>query len=175
MNAGDYAMAQEINSSILPVNTIEENWRLTNTIYLNSVTDDGSLVINDTDYAALNEIAMLDGGENGFGIYNARGMTGTEIYSFEEEEEDERSIQGINSVKIYPNPSSNYIYITNINTFDNIVQIILNDISGSEILSTSNKDQDCRIDVTHLESGIYLLKILNYDRILSNEKIIITK
>ena len=57
-----------------------------------------------------------------------------------------------NNLKIYPNPTSSYIYI---NT-NKELEIILHDILGKEIRREIYKD---KIDITYLEKGVYFINI----------------
>ena len=54
---------------------------------------------------------------------------------------------------IFPNPTSDMIYIKTLNTIE---RIELFDILGKQILSIKNKSE---IDVSSYQSGIYLLKV----------------
>lgn len=175
MSKAEYDSATSINNTIDPENTIEEYWQQTNDIYLNSIYENGNLIISDENFIALKGIALLDGGENGFGVYNARGMTGTEAYNFEEETEDEKSINSISSIRLYPNPAENVIYITNIKSQEKETQILLIDISGAELLNTPTEDEIYTLDISSIKPGVYILKILQSTKTILNEKLIIIK
>ena len=62
---------------------------------------------------------------------------------------------------IYPNPTSDYLNISNIHT-DFKVQIY--SILGSKLLDYSNAR---RINVESLNNGVYLIKIINQNRTYS--------
>lgn len=54
---------------------------------------------------------------------------------------------------VYPNPTHRFVYIKS----DNIQQVIVLDMSGKEILKTDRN----LIDLEHVESGIYLIKVID--------------
>ena len=60
--------------------------------------------------------------------------------------------------KIYPNPTSNYIHIDNIEFNDSI---LIYNIVGQLVYSDNSNGNQKTIDLTELDSGIYLLKISN--------------
>jgi len=67
-------------------------------------------------------------------------------------------------IKVYPNPAKNELIIENenLNKENETVQII--DFSGRIIIISQFEPSNSQltIDVSHLQSGIYLLKIGNY-------------
>lgn len=63
------------------------------------------------------------------------------------------------TISIYPNPTSGKLIIKQDNTFKN-AEIILSDLSGKSILSTSaDSSNELIIDLSHLNKGVYLLSI----------------
>ncbi len=60
------------------------------------------------------------------------------------------------SVRVYPNPTFDYVHINNFNE-NPIKRVSLYDISGKQIKTYSNNFN--RLDVRHLDSGLYFLKI----------------
>lgn len=60
----------------------------------------------------------------------------------------------LNNLKIYPNPTSSYIYIS----YDDELEVILFDVLGKEINRGFYKN---KVDVSYLDKGIYFLKILD--------------
>ncbi len=61
------------------------------------------------------------------------------------------------TIKIYPNPVRSTLYV-NIESSD-YNRIILYDISGKEVLSEKTHKGINRINVSHLEKGVYVLKV----------------
>lgn len=64
-----------------------------------------------------------------------------------------------NSFKIFPNPSSNYLNIKNLNIWPS--KLTIQDISGSILNSLSLMDHNNRLSVAHLPKGVYFITIEN--------------
>ena len=64
----------------------------------------------------------------------------------------------LNSLKIYPNPSSSYINIETQMT-NNLISLV--DLSGKVIFVKSTNSTIIRLDIEEFNSGIYILKIVN--------------
>ena len=60
--------------------------------------------------------------------------------------------------KIYPNPTSNFIYINNLE-FNDLISI--HNLVGQLVYSNKGNSHNKTIDLSELDSGIYLLKISN--------------
>lgn len=60
-------------------------------------------------------------------------------------------------VKLYPNPASNNIRFTNIQE----ATIMITDVTGKVVLQTEGVDENSLINVSNLNSGIYLVNIKN--------------
>lgn len=71
-----------------------------------------------------------------------------------------------NSIKLYPNPAN---AILNIETAVEIQSVEIYTIQGQKVVSSTEK----QINVSHLASGIYLVKILDSNNKISTNKIII--
>lgn len=74
-----------------------------------------------------------------------------------------------NNIKIYPNPTSNFINIELCNDFDIEIQLI--GIVG-EIISTKTSGSQFQLDLRSLPDGIYLMKIKHENQIISTNKIV---
>jgi hypothetical protein len=70
---------------------------------------------------------------------------------------DDLSLSGTAAIKIYPNPVSDIIYIQNAPETSYLVSIYR--ITGASILSTKMNSGDKSIDVSFLQSGLYLMNI----------------
>ncbi len=67
----------------------------------------------------------------------------------------------IEAFSIYPNPASDYLSIS-MNTLNTDKQNIqLYDISGKLVLSRSITDKTIKMNIKHLENGVYIVKIGN--------------
>ena len=62
-----------------------------------------------------------------------------------------------NNISIYPNPTSNFIQIKNLQTKANTINIL--DITGKIVKLVDSNSQNIKIDVSTLEKGIYIVKI----------------
>lgn len=83
-----------------------------------------------------------------------------------------------NSVKIYPNPASEYINIDLSNSVSNFKVINLFDISGKLLYSNNLSqvpNQIVSIPLTHFQNGTYLLKLNGINSNTITKKIIILK
>ncbi|MDP4704668.1 MAG: T9SS type A sorting domain-containing protein, partial [Polaribacter sp.] len=60
-------------------------------------------------------------------------------------------------VKLYPNPASNNIRLSNIQE----ATIMITDVTGKVVLQTEGVDENSLINVSNLNSGIYLVNIKN--------------
>jgi hypothetical protein len=63
----------------------------------------------------------------------------------------------IAKVKLYPNPASNSIQFANVQD----ATIIITDVTGKVVLQSAGVDENSIINVSHLNSGIYLVNIKN--------------
>ncbi|MDQ3142270.1 MAG: T9SS type A sorting domain-containing protein, partial [Bacteroidota bacterium] len=77
-----------------------------------------------------------------------------------------------NRIRLYPNPTKNWVIIENLNKDDSILKIDVLDIHGRYIQKESNGKSLDKINLStaNLKSGIYLLKIG-----FSNDKVILKK
>ncbi|ADX68562.1 FG-GAP-like repeat-containing protein [Weeksella virosa] len=77
-------------------------------------------------------------------------------FSFSASSKENLSISNIgksHQIKVYPNPSSEKIYIE----AQNITSVNLYDLQGSKIMIKMNNDKS--IDISDLENGMYILKV----------------
>lgn len=70
---------------------------------------------------------------------------------------DELSLQGTITMKVYPNPVSDVIYIQN--APETSYQLSIYRITGSLVLTNKMSSGDKSIDVSFLQSGLYLLNV----------------
>lgn len=66
----------------------------------------------------------------------------------------------VDKLKLYPSPTSTVINLVGLSNNDNASVTII-DISGKTVLSTTVNKNDSQIQVSHLASGIYFVKINN--------------
>ncbi|UPT71216.1 MAG: T9SS type A sorting domain-containing protein [Flavobacterium sp. JAD_PAG50586_2] len=95
------------------------------------------------------------GGYTGDGTYTARNVP-TQIGCTLGIDD----ISNSNSVKVYPNPAADFIYITVNN--QSISKITLFDVSGKKILELNQPVE--KIDISELTKGVYVLKLTSEDK-----------
>lgn len=119
--------------------------------YLDNDDDgDGILTINE-DYDHNGDPSDDDSNNNGIPDYLETTTTGTSDNSFK------------NAIKFYPNPASDILNIEN-NTGEEITDISVYSISGIRVKQTVNSNA---IQVSDLQSGIYLIKVKVDDQTLN--------
>jgi len=75
-----------------------------------------------------------------------------------------------NNIDVYPNPSKDIVYIKN--NSNNNLNIDVLDITGSFIKTVTISNGQNRIDVSDLQSGIYLLKYLKESQIYTKKLVV---
>jgi hypothetical protein len=83
------------------------------------------------------------------------------------------SIETLADIKVYPNPATDYIRISQSES-SGATQVILSDMIGNEIISTSLNAGEKTLDVSRLAEGCYLLRISTGNQIIS-KKVVIRK
>jgi hypothetical protein len=63
----------------------------------------------------------------------------------------------IKQFKLYPNPATDYFRISNIEK----ANVVITDVTGKVVLQTEGVDENSIINVSNLNSGIYLVNIKN--------------
>ena len=74
-------------------------------------------------------------------------------------------------IEIYPNPAKNEMYIFTEQNANNM-RVEMYDLAGKMVLETKNID--AKIDVSHLQKGIYIVKVVG-KKVFFTEKIILQK
>jgi len=90
---------------------------------------------------------------------NYAGFSGNSIWNFTTE--NTLSINDFESkqfISVFPNPTSELLNI-NFNNFDNEINLVLFDILGKKLFSKKITTTDYKINISHLPSGTYMLKI----------------
>jgi predicted secreted protein len=76
-------------------------------------------------------------------------------------------------VHVYPNPTSDFVYVTSNVSSGDVYSVSLQDLTGKIILQSNlNADSNFKLDVSHLSKGIYFLNIGNESN-MKVEKIIV--
>lgn len=75
----------------------------------------------------------------------------------------------LNSIKIYPNPSSGFL---NIQAEDEIEIIEVYDLAGKLMKTQNVRENNCQIDISDLDKGIYLIQIETSAGLFNNKIIL---
>lgn len=75
----------------------------------------------------------------------------------------------ISDIEIYPNPSSEFVYLNNL---EGIESIQIHNYNGQNIRILSADSTEMKIDISDLASGMYLLQFKNKSNQIVNKKII---
>ena len=181
IEAGEYAEAASLNSSIIPEQDIYLNLKTVLGIYLNTWCI-GRYELTVEEYETLYDIATLTPYEGGVGVYTARIMIGFEpdnngvAYRLEKPSNENASFENFT---LYPNPASNEITIEFKNEkFDDIDAMVkVCTLTGKLIYKTSfSTNHSFKVlPVNMLENGVYLYNIKLSNGIEGNGKLIILK
>jgi hypothetical protein len=76
------------------------------------------------------------------------------------------------NIKVYPNPAT---FTVNVSSPKEIAGIELYDISGKLILQDNNPDKNRNLNVSTLENGVYLLKVVSKEGCIRSNRIVISK
>jgi hypothetical protein len=84
---------------------------------------------------------------------------------------DDPDMQGI---MIYPNPTSFNFIITKDNSWDTNAQLRMYSINGKLMSSSKLSSSRQYVDVSNMNEGLYILEIINGDKV-STQKLIINR
>jgi hypothetical protein len=93
-------------------------------------------------------------------------------FSSTNEAEENQVIQLTSSVKIYPNPANNILYIEMENNNVNLIEI--RDVLGKLVISQTIEYKGS-INTQSLQNGIYFVNLVNESNLISSKKIVIIK
>ena len=75
------------------------------------------------------------------------------------------------NVKVYPNPTSSYLYVENVKD----AKIVLLNLLGKEVLIQKSIDRILKLDVSEFPNGLYILNIYNGNDVVSHKVKIVNK
>jgi hypothetical protein len=64
----------------------------------------------------------------------------------------------LNQVRVFPNPSSDFLFIENLPGNDPY-EVMICDVAGKEIISVSSKEKTLKVDLEGINSGMYFLQV----------------
>lgn len=115
--------------------------------YLDNDDDGDGVLTIDEDYNGNNNPMDDDTNSNGIPDYLdnevALGLTENQL---------------VKLIQIYPNPAENFISIANQSQW-NIDKVSIYSINGSKVIELNNVNENQKIDVSNLQSGLYLINI----------------
>lgn len=74
------------------------------------------------------------------------------------------------NTSIYPNPANDEIYINN--DLDEISEVVIYNLIGKEVMRSEENGQLIKLDVSGIESGQYILRIMNNEKVMTTKVII---
>ncbi|MCZ2100465.1 MAG: T9SS type A sorting domain-containing protein [Chitinophagales bacterium] len=77
------------------------------------------------------------------------------------------------SIQVYPNPAQDVLYIDGYDASD--VQVIVWDMDARQRIVQDYSSAKAAIDVSALESGIYIVTLIGKDGLIANKKLVISK
>jgi len=87
-----------------------------------------------------------------------------------------RVVKDINSYSIYPNPATNTLNISSDKeSYDGSQKIELIDNLGKIVFANSYRDINQQIDISNLNDGLYILRIIKENKLEHVQKVIILR
>ena len=81
------------------------------------------------------------------------------------------SFTGKNAFEAYPNPVQDVLNV-NVSGLENVSSMDLYDVNGRKVITKTGVKGNTRINVSALTPGLYLLKIMNGEKVISMKKIV---
>ncbi|WP_298515715.1 T9SS type A sorting domain-containing protein [uncultured Kordia sp.] len=141
-----------------PMVTIQINGSPTSGI-LEILANDSALATTVTPLKSFMQADMIDDGSAAFANVvdpNASGLSGTSTFDFSTLSVADKQLENFS---VYPNPAVDMVTIKSAET--PIIKVEVYTINGQLILSKKNNLE--RINVSHLQSGMYLMKLYSND------------
>ncbi len=182
----------DIDNSTIPVSAIhEDNEKKVNEVYLNTISK-GNFDYSASHLSLLESVASQCPWEGGNAVFRARGMLAlvqrviindesmcnsvkSLIEYSEEPNNPETEVIETNFIKIYPNPTNNYLNIEAINSLI-ISTVEVFNLAGQKMIEFNNKErQFTQIEVGHLQAGLYICKVITANNEIHSFKFSVIK
>jgi len=173
LSNAEHASAQNLLDNINPVNNIEYYWKLTAQIYLNSLSPSGILALSAEDELTLRDIAALNGIHYGPAVFYAWGMLDTVVEHNIAMSEGFQLDSVLDDIVIAPNPTGNHIIFTS--ATDKYYTLEIYTMIGEKVLFRENMLSGEQLDLSQMQSGVYMLFIKHANVMVGSEKIILAK
>jgi len=179
INEKNYTDARDLNSVLLSTNTIESNRITVNRIYLNKVINNQFL--GTADSLTLVDIAYQSTLTGGDAVVSARVILGIDPIMNRETYHpkaisDNQDIETALTIKVYPNPVNDKIYIMPDDLMDGMATVEIFDLTGKLVYNTTInaaiKLQS--LNISTINKGIYNLRITANEKAY-NQKLVIIK
>ena len=171
LKSGEINLAYIKNSAILYQNTMEQNLKLVNEVYIASSLTDSFPNFSASSKTTLENIAYQPAILGGEGVYRARALLGLRI------EDGAAALRfgninkqiGNYGVLVYPNPVHGFL---NIESKDKIIiSFSISDLAGKQLENNIVNSNKVTIQTSRINSGIYLLNCKLEDGSTFNTKI----
>ncbi len=178
-NTNNTALAASINASIVPDNMQEDYLKQVMDIYAVTFTD-SIYTFTPQQQADLEFIACLDATEYGPGVYSAQAMLGLfygcdgqgnmRSMTFSEPNTTKQA-----EIALYPNPNSGIFTIES--ELERASQLLIFDVTGKQVYSAQilKGYQINEFDLSNLNTGLYVVKIMSNGLTLKTERLVINK
>jgi hypothetical protein len=173
------------NSAIVPQNTIEQNQKTFNGIYCIFLQADS--LVNAGQIQTIQNLASLCPFTDGLAVYQARALIRNWDDSTSYYNSCENNVPNLNNSSkqlnqsdgaennkpiVYPNPTNGSLVVKS-NCKDCIFEVY--DLMGKKVMSQKLNETETKVDVSSLNSGTYLYKIMQNGALLKADKLILTK
>lgn len=155
----NYAAAAELNDAIVPANDIEYYLQYVNTVFLNNLDSNRLFTADESTEAELKEIAEMNGGMYGEGIYKAIELLDTVLHVTDEYLPEKLFSTLPQTFSIFPNPV-NFYFTIKPEIIDESYSIELLDLLGVSKLKLHNLNSIQLINTSSILPGFYVLRIL---------------
>ena len=153
-----YAAALEINNAVTTANDIEYYLQKVNSIFLSNLDSNYLFILNDETENDLKEIAELNGGMYGEGVYKSIELLDTVLHVYDEYLPEKLFSELPQTFSIYPNPAQNDFIVEPI--IDNVSYgLEIFDLSGVKQMEKNNLMNISSIDISMLPGGLFLIKL----------------
>ncbi len=186
LSVGNTTLASANNDAMRVTNTIEQNQKDYNRLYISGA-------ISSDDYATLTTLANLCPYNNGNAVFQARALLNMVSYASQEYSDscgmptnarighhNETQATGVNEAvfaKLFPNPNNGNFTLSYDLKQTTEATVTITDITGKLVYENhiTNMNFILPINTADLGSGLYFIKLQNNDRLLWTDKVMIAK
>ncbi|MBP9135028.1 MAG: T9SS type A sorting domain-containing protein [Saprospiraceae bacterium] len=172
--SGSVNSALTLNNSIVDNNIIEFNKKTCLDIYLQTLAINDSL--DSLQISIIEPIAWQTFAIGGEGVIMARALLHLEIddvsgLSFRKSDPENSIISNI-FVYCYPNPFTDAVNVRSLDTASDINEFKMYDSKGKLVFKNNFTSYNYKVELGHLNSGIYTIEIISNSKIIYSNKIV---